>query len=144
MTVVAVCSTQEAAELLREDDRPVLVRGAGTKRQWGSPPKQVGLTVQTKGLNGIVEHTAGDLIVVVRAGTPMAQLEAELAHAGQQLALDSPFPGATVGGSVAANTSGPRRLLYGTVRDLLIGITIVRPDGVVARAGGKVVKNVAG
>ena len=100
--------------------------------------------MDTKRLSGIVEHAAGDLIVVVRAGTPMAQLQAELARSGQQLALDSPFGQATVGGTVAANTSGPRRLLYGTVRDLLIGVTVVRPDGVVARSGGKVVKNVAG
>ncbi len=137
-------STQEAAELLRESASIVRVAGAGTKSEWGSPPRQVGLTVQTKGLNGIVEHVAGDLIVVVRAGTPMAQLQAELAGSGQQLALDSPYPQATVGGTVAANTSGPRRMAYGTVRDLLIGVTIVRPDGVIARAGGKVVKNVAG
>src|SRR5262249_57395464 len=64
--------------------------------------------------------------------------------AGQQLALDTPLPGATVGGTVAVNTSGPRRMLYGTVRDLLVGVTVVRADGVVAHAGGKVVKNVAG
>src|SRR6185437_4002101 len=64
--------------------------------------------------------------------------------ARQQLALDLPLPGATVGGTVATRTSGPRRMLYGSVRDLLIGVTIVRADGVVARAGGKVVKNVAG
>src|SRR5439155_9755015 len=68
----------------------------------------------------------------------------KLAPAGQQLALDEPLPGTTVGGTVAVNTSGPRRMLYGTVRDLLIGITVVRADGVVAKAGGKVVKNVAG
>jgi glycolate oxidase FAD binding subunit len=74
----------------------------------------------------------------------MAELADKLAPAGQQLALDTPLPGATVGGTVAVNTSGPRRMLYGTVRDLLIGVTIVRADGVVAKAGGKVVKNVAG
>jgi FAD/FMN-containing dehydrogenase len=91
-----------------------------------------------------VEHAAGDLIVVVRAGTPLADLSTKLAAACQQLALDAPLPGATVGGTVAVNTSGPRRMAYGTVRDLLIGVTIVRPDGVLARAGGKVVKNVAG
>ena len=81
---------------------------------------------------------------VVRAGTPMSELQEALAGAGQQLALDSPFPGATVGGTLAVSTSGPRRLLYGTLRDLLIGITFVRADGVVAKSGGRVVKNVAG
>ncbi len=143
MTTVVPGSTGEAAELLRADGRVAQIRGAGTKREWGLPPHGVELTVQTAGLQGVVEHVAGDLIVVVRAGTPMAQLQAQLATAGQQLALDTE-PGATVGGTVAANTSGPRRLAYGTVRDLLIGVTIVRADGAVARAGGKVVKNVAG
>src|SRR5213078_786895 len=93
---------------------------------------------------GVVEHAAGDLIAVVRAGATVEELAAKLAPAGQQLALDTPLPGATVGGTVAVATSGPRRLLYGTPRDLLIGITVVRADGVVAHAGGKVVKNVAG
>jgi len=88
----------------------------------------------------VVEHAAGDLITVVRADTPLGALDL----AGQQLALDAPLPGATVGGTVAVNTSGPRRQLYGTTRDLLIGVTVVRPDGRVAHAGGKVVKNVAG
>ena len=75
---------------------------------------------------------------------PLADLQAALAPAGQWLALDPPEPRATVGGVVAANASGPRRLRYGTVRDLIIGITVVLADGTVAHAGGKVVKNVAG
>jgi glycolate oxidase FAD binding subunit len=95
-------------------------------------------------MQGVVEHAAGDLIAVVRAGTPLRRVAATLAPAGQQLALDAPLPGATVGGTVAVRTSGPRRMLYGSVRDLLIGVTIVRADGAVAKAGGKVVKNVAG
>src|SRR5256885_12170101 len=122
----------------------VRVRGAGTKHDWGHPPRRVDLVVDTGRLTGVVEHAAGDLVVVVRAGTTREELADKLAPAGQQLALDTPLPGATVGGTVAANTSGPRRMLYGTVRDLLIGITVVRADGVVAKAGGKVVKNVAG
>jgi glycolate oxidase FAD binding subunit len=80
----------------------------------------------------------------VRAGTPVSGLQEVVAAAGQQLALDTPYPEATVGGALAVATSGPRRLLYGTARDLLIGITFVRADGVIAKAGGKVVKNVAG
>lgn len=121
-----------------------VVRGAATKLDWGSPPERLDLILDTRRLTGVVEHAAGDLIVVVRSGTPLADLSTKLAAAGQQLALDAPLPGATVGGTVAVNTSGPRRMAYGTVRDLLIGVTIVRPDGVLARAGGKVVKNVAG
>jgi glycolate oxidase FAD binding subunit len=137
-------STEEAAAVLTEAAArklAVVVRGAGTKMDWGYPPERVDLIVDTRRLTGIVEHAAGDLITVVRAGTTMGELADGLA--GQQLALDA-APDATVGGTVAVNTSGPRRMLYGTTRDLLIGITVVRPDGKVARAGGKVVKNVAG
>jgi len=147
MRVVAPGSTQEAAALLSEaaaGRQTVTLRGQGTKRDWGVPPPPADLVVETGNLTGIVEHAASDLVVVVRAGTLMRGLQHALSLAGQQLALDEPMPGASVGGTVAANTSGPRRLAYGTVRDLLIGVTIVRPDGVVARAGGKVVKNVAG
>ena len=138
-------STAEAAEIMREaarDDLAVLIRGGGTKLDWGVPPRRVDLILDTRKLTGIVEHAAGDLITVVRAGTTMESLADGLKP--QQLALDAPLPGATVGGTVAVNTSGPRRMLYGTTRDLLIGITVVRADGKIAHAGGKVVKNVAG
>jgi glycolate oxidase FAD binding subunit len=143
--VARPADTEEAAAILRDaarDDLAVLIRGGGTKNGWGVPPRRVDLILDTGGLTGVVEHAAGDLITVVRAGTTMEALAGALT--GQQLALDVPLPGATVGGTVAVNTSGPRRMLYGTVRDLLIGITVVRPDGKVAHAGGKVVKNVAG
>ena len=141
--VAAPATTQEAAAVLRaaaDDDLAVVVRGAGSKLDWGLPPRRLDLIVDTHRLTGVVEHAAGDLIAVVRAGTPLAGLRL----AGQQLALDAPLGDATVGGTIAVNTSGPRRQLYGTARDLLIGITVVRPDGKVAHAGGKVVKNVAG
>ncbi|MEV4201803.1 FAD-binding oxidoreductase [Micromonospora globbae] len=148
--VAAPGSTAEAAALVRvaaARGLAVVVRGAGTRQDWANPPRRLDLLLDTRRLAGVVEHAAGDLIVVVRAGTPVAELQAALATAGQHLALDTPLPpgaASTVGGVVATNTSGPRRMRYGTVRDLLIGITVVRPDGVVARAGGKVVKNVAG
>jgi len=122
----------------------VVTRGAGTKLGWGTPPTGVDLVLDTTELSGVVNHAAGDLVVVVRAGTTMQALQETLVGANQQLALDSPLPGATVGGTVAAGTSGPRRVLFGMVRDLLIGVTFVRADGVVAKAGGTVVKNVAG
>ena len=141
--VATPASTAEAAAVLTaaaRDDLAVVVRGGGTKLDWGMPPRRLDLIVDTRALTGVVEHAAGDLIAVLRAGTPLDSLEL----AGQQLALDTPLPGATVGGTVAVSTSGPRRQLYGTARDLLIGMTVVRPDGRVARAGGKVVKNVAG
>ena len=145
--VAAPTSTEEVAELMRgaaRNDLAVVARGAGTTLGWGGPPERLDVVLDTTGLRGVVEHAAGDLVVVVRAGTPVAELQSVVAAAGQQLALDPAYPGATVGGTLAVSAAGPRRLLFGTARDLLIGITFVRADGVVAKAGGKVVKNVAG
>jgi glycolate oxidase FAD binding subunit len=143
----APTSTEEAAAVLRAaaaHDLAVVVTGGLSKLNWGYPPRRVDVLLSTRRLTGVVEHAAGDLIAVVRAGTRLADLQARLAHAGQHLAIDAPLPAATVGGTVAVNASGPRRMAYGTTRDLLIGVTVVRTDGVISRSGGKVVKNVAG
>jgi glycolate oxidase FAD binding subunit len=145
--VAAPASTAEVADVVRgaaEAGLALVVRGAGTRQDWALPPQRLDLILEMRGVSGLVEHAAGDLVAIVRAGTPLRAVQEALRPAGQQLALDEPLPGATVGGTVAVNASGPRRMLYGTVRDLLIGVTVVRADGVVARAGGKVVKNVAG
>jgi glycolate oxidase FAD binding subunit len=145
--VVSPTSTEEVSELLRvagQHEVAVVPRGSGSTLGWGAPPTRVDVVLDTRGISGVVEHAAGDLVVTVRAGTTVGELQEVVAGAGQQLALDTPYPEATVGGTLAVATSGPRRLLYGTARDLLIGITFVRADGVVAKAGGKVVKNVAG
>jgi glycolate oxidase FAD binding subunit len=125
-------------------DKKVVTVGGGSKLGLGNPPEAVDLVLRTRRMDRVLEHAAGDLVVKVQAGVRLANLQAALAPAGQWLALDPPEPGATVGGVVAANASGPRRLRYGTVRDLIIGITVVLADGTMARAGGKVVKNVAG
>jgi glycolate oxidase FAD binding subunit len=95
-------------------------------------------------MSAVLDHAAGDLIVKAQAGTRLAAVQDAVAQAGQRLALDDPLGGATVGGVLATNLSGPRRMAFGTARDLLIGITLVRADGVIAKAGGRVVKNVAG
>jgi len=97
-------------------------------------------------MDEIIEHVPGDQIVRVQAGVKLEDLQNKLAEANQMLALDPPeqSAGATLGGIVAANSSGPRRLKYGTVRDIIIGVTVVLADGTIAKAGGKVVKNVAG
>ena len=139
-------STPEAAALLRvaaAHQLSVVARGAGTGLGWGPPPTAVDLVIDLQAMDQVLEHTAGDLVARVQAGVTMGHLAAALASAGQELALDAPAD-ATVGGVVATGTAGPRRLRYGSPRDLLIGITVVRPDGEVAHAGGKVVKNVAG
>jgi glycolate oxidase FAD binding subunit len=140
-------STDETAEVLRvaaEHQLRVVPRGNGSKLGWGVAPEAVDLILDTGRLDRVVEHAAGDLVAVVEAGLGLAELADRLAGAGQRLAADQTLPGATVGGTLAAAASGPSRLLYGAVRDLVIGATLVRADGVVAHAGGKVVKNVAG
>jgi glycolate oxidase FAD binding subunit len=96
------------------------------------------------GLDQVLEHAAGDLVVGAQAGTRLADLQEVVGSAGQRLAVDETVPGASIGGAIAAATSGPGRVATGTLRDLLIGVTVVRADGVVAKAGGRVVKNVAG
>ena len=140
-------SLPEVSELLRaahRDGRTVLAAGGRTKLGWAPPPSSVDLLVDTTGLDRVVEHTAGDLVAVAEAGVRLSTLQEQLGTAQQWLALDPAEPGATLGGILSANASGPRRLRYGTVRDLLIGVTVVLADGTVAHAGGKVVKNVAG
>ena len=144
--VAEPASNGEAAALLRAAetfDLSVLPRGTGTRLDWGSPPRSCDLIVSTTRLNEVLEHAAGDLVVRVQAGVTLAALQERLAAEGQRLALD-PAGGGTIGGLIATNVAGPLRFRYGAPRDLLIGITIVRADGTIAKAGGKVVKNVAG
>jgi glycolate oxidase FAD binding subunit len=144
--VVAPGSIDEAAAVLRaaaEHELAVMVRGAGGRLGWGAPPSRCDLMIDMSRMSSVVEHSSGDLVARVQAGARMGDVAAALGRDGQEIALDVP-DGSTVGGVVASGLAGPRRLRYGTPRDLLIGITIVRADGIVARSGGKVVKNVAG
>ena len=144
--VAAPGSTEEAAAVMRvaaEHELAVVPRGGGSRLGWGTPPARSDLVVDMSRMSAVAEHTAGDLVARVQAGARMGDVAAVLARAGQELALDVPGA-ASVGGVVASGLAGPRRLRYGTPRDLLIGITIVRADGNVAKSGGKVVKNVAG
>jgi len=144
--VAAPGSTDEAAAVMRaaaEHSLAVTARGAGGRLGWGTPPSRCDLMVDMSRMSSVVEHSAGDLVARVQAGARMGDVAAALGRDGQELALDVPA-GATIGGVVASGLAGPRRLRYGTPRDLLIGITIVRADGTVAKSGGKVVKNVAG
>ena len=109
------------------------------------PPPRAGIVLSLRRLGRLLEHEPGDLTVTAEAGMTVAGLQTALRARGQWLSLDPPdAERATLGGVVAANASGPRRQLYGTVRDLLIGLTVVTADGALVRGGGKVVKNVAG
>jgi glycolate oxidase FAD binding subunit len=124
---------------------PIVPWGGGTAIAVGEPSGRAGIVLGLRRLARLLEHEPGDLTATAQAGLTLGALQAALRERGQWLSLDPPDAGrATVGGLVAANAWGPRRHLYGTVRDLLIGLTVVTADGTVVRGGGKVVKNVAG
>ncbi|HWC24131.1 MAG TPA: FAD-binding oxidoreductase [Flexivirga sp.] len=140
-------STEQVSAVLRaahEDGAVTVVRGNGTKQTFGGVCPAPDLLLDTRGLDRLLEHQPGDLIVRAEAGMPLAGLQERLRDSGQLLSLDEPVHGSTIGGVLATNSSGPHRLQHGTARDLLIGATVVLADGTIAHSGGKVVKNVAG
>ena len=144
---MAVATAEGVIEALRRagaEGTPVRFRGGGTKHRWAANRGDVAVEISTAGLDRIVEHNVGDLTAVLEAGVPLAAAQATFADAGQMLSLDPPDDGATIGGVVAGGDSGPLRSRYGGVRDLVVGIRVALSDGAVARAGGKVIKNVAG
>jgi glycolate oxidase FAD binding subunit len=123
----------------------VLPCGSGSKLNWGGLAKGIDVVVCTERVNQLIEHAVGDLTVTVEAGMKFSQLQALLAKSRQFLALDPTAPeSATIGGIIATGDTGSLRQRYGSVRDHLLGITFVRADGQIAKAGGRVVKNVAG
>ncbi len=145
--VVEPGSVEEASEVMKvagEEGLAVVPRGGGSKMGLGNPPRELDLIVSTARMNQILEYVPQDQVVRVQAGIKLEDLQETLSESNQMVALDPPETGATVGGVVATNASGPRRYARGTVRDLIIGIRVVLADGTVAKAGGKVVKNVAG
>jgi glycolate oxidase FAD binding subunit len=145
--VAVPASTTEAAALLRAAAGlrlTVVPRGTGSRLDWAPAPASCDLIIDTGRLDKIIEHTAGDLVVSAQAGVRLDDFTGVLAAAGQRLALDPPGGSGTIGGVIATGAAGPLRYRYGSPRDLLIGITVIRADGTIAKAGGKVVKNVAG
>ena len=139
-------TAEAAAALLRtlgEEGRAVAPRGGGTK-PWG-PPTPDAAVLETGALCRILEHNVGDFTAVLEAGVPLAEAQAAFAAHGQMLAIDPALgDGATVGGVMAANDTGPLRHRYGGMRDLVVGATVALSDGTLAKSGGKVIKNVAG
>ncbi len=139
----------ELAEAIRGAEAPLRVRGGGT-RPVGRPV--AGAVLETGGVTGVVLYEPGALTLVVRAGTPLAEVEAALAAEGQMLPFEPmdhrPLLGTegvpTVGGVVAGNVSGPRRVVAGACRDSMIGVRFVDGSGTVLRNGGRVMKNVTG
>ena len=140
-TVEQVAAVMRAAN---ERGLSVEIVGAGTKSGWGNAVR-ADLVLSTRRLVGVKEHSWQDLTATVGAGTPWAVMQQELKKHGQFVALDPLWPQyARVGGVIATNDSGALRMSYGSLRDLIIGMTIVLADGTIAKSGGKVVKNVAG
>ena len=141
--------TQEAfSEIVKyAGDRhwSIIPCGSASKISWGGLLKDIDLVISTKHLNRIVEHAVGDLTVTVEAGVKLAELQDTLKQKGQFLALDPAYPeDATIGGIIATADAGSWRQRYGGVRDMLLGISFARADGQLVKAGGRVVKNVAG
>ncbi len=138
----------ELAEILTCADQNnwrVLPYGSGSKLSWGGLAKDVQVVVSTERLNQLIQHAIGDLTITVEAGTRFADMQATLAPVRQFLALDPTAPeSATIGGIVATADTNSLRQRYGSVRDQLLGISFVRADGQIVKAGGRVVKNVAG
>ncbi|WP_423465033.1 FAD-binding oxidoreductase [Promicromonospora sp. MS192] len=149
--VARPASAEGVAAVLREataQGLATVARGGATALDWGAPPERADLILDTTGLDRLVEHEAGDLVVVAEAGLPVAALLDHVGRAAQELVVDLPpdrlARGSTVGGALSTGMSGPRRLQRGGIRDLVLGATVVLADGTVASSGGKVVKNVAG
>jgi glycolate oxidase FAD binding subunit len=123
----------------------VLIAGQATKLSWGALGRDVELVVSTRNLNRLVDHAVGDMTVTVEAGMRFADLQKLLAKHRQWLPLDPTYPAqATLGGILATRDAGSLRHRYGSLRDLCLGLSFVRSDGEIAKAGGRVVKNVAG
>ena len=146
--VVEPGSEQELAKVLQLANAAGLAaipRGGGTKLERGNRPARADVILSTARLHRVIEHAWADLTVSAEAGCTIAKLQETLAKHGQRLALDALWPErATVGGVLSTNDSGALRLRFGSLRDLVIGVTLALADGTMASSGGKVVKNVAG
>ncbi|MDR5653340.1 FAD-binding protein [Ruixingdingia sedimenti] len=138
----------ELAAMLRDAEGPLAVRGGGTR----VPCALAGTVLETGGLSGITLYEPGALTLVVRAGTPLAEVEAALARENQRLAFEPPDlrgllgrgGASTIGGVAAANASGPRRVQAGACRDYMLGVRFVDGAGMAVANGGRVMKNVTG
>jgi len=119
--------------------------GGGTELELGNPPRAIDTVVRTTALDRVIDYSPEDQTITVEAGMRIAALDAVLAEHDQLLPLDvGDRNQATIGGAIATNAFGAQRHRYGSIKDLIVGIEFVRPDGITAHGGGKVVKNVAG
>jgi glycolate oxidase FAD binding subunit len=152
--LIQPATEQEAADIVREAagrGETLEIAGGGTKRGIGQP-FAADRILSTSGLTGITEYNPAELVLTARAGTPVAEIEAALAEAGQMLAFEPGdwhgLTGAngvpTIGAIAAANISGPRRIIAGAARDGLLGVRFVNGSGEIIKNGGRVMKNVTG
>ena len=145
--LVPTTADEVAAALRRAADarQSIAIRGAGTKSGWGRAGAHADATLEMRSLNRVLAHEHGDMTATFEAGATLSDVNRALAQHRQWLPLDPPFADrATIGGILATNDSGPLRHRYGTPRDLVIGVRLATTDGVLSKAGGRVVKNVAG
>jgi len=139
-------SIEELAEGVRAHNHSAIYPlGCGSWQDLGYPPTKPGVAISTKKLNRVVDYPHEELTITVEAGILVSELQRILAEKGQMLPIDCPHPeNATLGGLLATNTSGPRRLAYGTARDSVLGLDVIDATGTRIHGGGRVVKNVAG
>jgi len=141
-------TVEEISEVMRlasSERLSVVPWGSGTKISFGGIPERVDLLVGLARFNRVIEHEPADLTATIQGGALLREVQAYLGQRRQFLPLDPPLAArATIGGILATNASGPRRLLYGAARDLLIGLRVVHADGTATKGGAKVVKNVSG
>ena len=139
---------EQVGDVLRladEHDATVFPRGGGSHVSLGATPERVDVVLSVERLRRQLAYEPGDMTATVQAGMPLEELQSVLGAQGQFVALDPPTTAATtIGGVIATNASGPRRLLYGTARDVVLGISVATADGIRTKAGGRVVKNVTG
>lgn len=145
LTPATLEEAAQAIALVNQHRCTVQARGGGTHMHLGGIPQAPDVELRTTSLIRLLEHEAPDLTCHVEAGMTLAALQSQLAPKGQRLALDPPDADqATIGGILATNASGPKRLRYGTARDQVIGLRVIQANGDIVRSGGRVVKNVAG
>jgi len=136
----------EIVKLASAESLAIMSWGGGTKIGLGREPRSIDIVLSTGRINRVIEHESSDLVAITECGISLKEFQRVLQDKNQFVAIDPPHldSGATVGGIIATNDSGPRRLRYGAIREFLIGIKVVRSDGGIVKGGAKVVKNVAG
>ena len=148
LLVLTPHTPEDLAEALRaaaSQKQTISLCGKATKRKMAGPAEPADVSISTRNLTRVLQYEPQDLTISVEAGTSYCALTRMLAENRQMIPLDPPFAdGATIGGILASNSSGPRRRLYGTARDLVIGMKFATLEGKLIQSGGMVVKNVAG